>query len=94
MLHTKFRGNWFAGSERKIFEGFNHIWAWWPPWSCDPDAANKLLFPLPMEAGFEWLNCFRGEELSLNIMVIYMYIAPEQGQTTLWDQIFIVNINL
>ena len=21
---------------------------WWPSWSCDPDAANKLYFPLPI----------------------------------------------
>ena len=31
----------------KILKGFYHIWAWWPSWSCDPDAANKLLFPAP-----------------------------------------------
>ena len=36
--------------EKKIFEGFYHIWAWRPSWSCDPDAANKLSFPLPKEA--------------------------------------------
>ena len=27
-----------------------HIWAWRPSWSCDPDAANKISFPLPKEA--------------------------------------------
>ena len=31
-------------------KGFYHIWAWWPPWSCDPDAANKISFPLPKGA--------------------------------------------
>ena len=31
-------------------KGFYHIWAWRPSWSCDPDAVNKLLFPLPNEA--------------------------------------------
>ena len=36
--------------EKKIFEGFYHIWARRPSWSCDPDAANKLSFPLPKEA--------------------------------------------
>ena len=35
--------------EKKNFEGFYHITAWRPSWSCDPDAANKLSFPL--EAG-------------------------------------------
>ena len=36
--------------EKKILKGFYHIWAWWPSWSCDTDAAYKLLFPLPKEA--------------------------------------------
>ena len=36
--------------EKKIFEGFYHIWAWRPSLSCDPDAANKISLPLPMEA--------------------------------------------
>ena len=56
MLHTMFRENRPARSGEKIFEGFYHIWAWWPSWSCDPDAANKILFPLPKEAPHKiWL---------------------------------------
>ena len=35
--------------EKKNFEGLYHITAWRPSWSCDPDAANKLSFPLPRE---------------------------------------------
>ena len=35
--------------EKKNFGGFYHITAWGPSWSCDPDAANKLSFPLPKE---------------------------------------------
>ena len=31
-------------------KGVYHIWAWRPSWSSDPDAANKLSFPLPKEA--------------------------------------------
>ena len=34
---------------------------WRPSWPCDPDAVNKLVFPLPIEAspntiviGFDW----------------------------------------
>ena len=49
MLHTKFRGNRSTGSGR-FLRGFYHIWAWLPSWSCDPDAANKISFPLPKEA--------------------------------------------
>ena len=49
MLHIKFRGNRPAVLEKKIFEGFLPYMAWRPSWSCDPDAANKLSFPLPKE---------------------------------------------
>ena len=51
MLHTKFRENRPAGSEEEDFlSGFDHIWAWRPSWSCDPDFAIKLLFPISMDA--------------------------------------------
>ena len=40
MLHTKFRGNRSDGSGEDQR----------PSWFCDPDAANKLSFPLPKEA--------------------------------------------
>ena len=47
-------------------KGFYHIWAWRPSWSCDPDAANKLSFPLPKEAphkfGFDQASGF-GEKM-------------------------------
>ena len=57
MLHTKFRGNRPSGSGAEDFlKGFYHIWAWWPSWSCDPDVANKISFPLPKEAPHKiWL---------------------------------------
>ena len=49
MLHTKFRENWPAGFGEDI-------WAWRPSWSCDPDATNKISFPLPKEAPHKiWL---------------------------------------
>ena len=43
MLHTKFQGHWSTGSGE---EGFYHIWAWWPYWSCE--GLYKFLFPQPM----------------------------------------------
>ena len=43
MLHTKFRGNRPAGS-REDFEGFYHIWAWRPSWSCDQHHVIKFSF--------------------------------------------------
>ena len=39
MLHTK---------RKRFLKGFNHIWVWRPSRSCDPDAADKLSFPLFM----------------------------------------------
>ena len=35
MLHTKFRGNWPAGSRVEDFLRVFTIWAWWPSWSSD-----------------------------------------------------------
>ena len=57
MLHTKFRENRPAGSgEEDFLRVFYNIWAWRPSWSCDPDAANKISFPLPKEAPHKiWL---------------------------------------
>ena len=50
MLHTKFRYNRSTGSGEKSLKGFYYIWAWRPSWSCDTDAASKLLLALAMEA--------------------------------------------
>ena len=47
MLHNKFLGNQSTGKNN--FEGFYHITAWRPSWSCDPDGANKISSPLPKE---------------------------------------------
>ena len=51
MLHTRFQDHRTSGSRKKILEGpgFCHIRGWQPSWSCDPDAANKLSFPLHKE---------------------------------------------
>ena len=32
--------------EKKIIEGLNHIWVWWPSCSCGLDNLYKLSFPL------------------------------------------------
>ena len=51
MLHAKYQDHRTSGSGKENFEGFYHIWAWWPYWSCDHDI--KLSFPLPKEAPHE-----------------------------------------
>ena len=43
---------------KKIFEGFYHIWVWWPSWSCDLDNLYKLLFSFPKKFGFDWPSGF------------------------------------
>ena len=35
--------------EKTISKGLYHTWTWWPFRLYDPDAANKLSFPLPIE---------------------------------------------
>ena len=56
MPHTMFRENRPAVLEKKILKGVYHLWARWPSWSCDPDATNKISFPLPKEAPHKiWL---------------------------------------
>ena len=66
MLHTKFRENRPASSGNR-FLGLYHIWAWRPSWSCDPNAANKISFPLPkrlhIKFGFDWPRGFGEEDL-------------------------------
>ena len=46
---------------RRFLNGFYHIWVWRPSWSCDPHAANKILFPLPKGAPHKiWLWSAKG----------------------------------
>ena len=83
MLRANFQDHRTSGSE-KIFKSFYHIWAWWPSWSCDLYHLYKISFPLPRETPHKiwaWL-AKRFQRSSLKIIIIYMYIAPGQGQTT------------
>ena len=60
MLHAKFQDHRISGSGE---EGFYHIWAWRPSWSCELDHLYKLSFPLPKEASHKiWLLI--GQEVS------------------------------
>ena len=52
----------FCVLEKKVFVGFDHIWAWRPAWSCNINHLYKL-FPLQIEAffmkfGFDWPSGF------------------------------------
>ena len=95
MPSFKIPGFWVL--EKKICKGFYQLWAWWPSWSCDLDYLYILSIPLPIEASYKiWLCLARRfpRRRCLNIMVIYMYIARGQGQTTSWGQNVFINVNL
>ena len=96
MLHAKFQDHRTSGSgEEDFFKGFYHIWARGPSWSCDLNHLYKLLFPLPKEAPKEiWHRLAKQfqRRMCLKLMVIYMYIASGQGQTTPLGHFFINSI--
>ena len=50
MLHAKFVEIGPLVLDKKMFEGFYHIWGWRSFWSCGNDPVNKLSFSLTMEA--------------------------------------------
>ena len=58
MLYTSFNVIDTLVPKKVIFEVFYPIWAWMPPWSCDPDYLNIFSYQHPiellhMELGFE-----------------------------------------
>ena len=54
---VKLIGQLVLGKKILIFNGFYHIWGWWPYWSCDLEGLYKFLFPQPKEALKEiWLH--------------------------------------
>ena len=53
MLHTMFRGNQPAGSGEDDFEGFYHIWALLPSWSCDQHHVMKFSFPCTLKLSYK-----------------------------------------
>ena len=57
----------------KIFEGFYHIWAWRPSWSCDEDHVNKLFISLYMKAFIQNL-VQNGKVVSKKIWFEFLYV--------------------
>ena len=97
MLHAKFQNNRPFGSEEEDFLKFFAIYSHGGHLGSVTLTiyTNFLsLFPrmLRIKLGFDWPNSFC--ERCLNIMVIYMYIAPGQRQTTPWGQNIFININI
>ena len=76
---------------RRFLKGFYHIWAWRPSWSCDLDYLYTHWLPIPIDASHKiWLCLAKWfqRRRCLNIMAIYMYIAPGCGHMSLWVQFF------
>ena len=67
MIHTKAQVIGPLVPEKKIFEGFLHILAWWPSWSCDQMPQTNFRSPDPwrlhMKFGFDWPCSFEEEDL-------------------------------
>ena len=55
---------------------------------------SLFLKMLHIKFGFDWPSGFRVLRRCLNIMVIHMYIAPGQGQKTLWVQNIFLNMSI
>ena len=84
MLHAKFQDQRLYGSREEDFKGFYLIWVWRPSWSCDLDHLYKNSSTLPKENPHEiWLRLAKQfqRKICLKIMVMYIRIAPGQGQT-------------
>ena len=65
--------------EKKNFEGFYHIWAWRPSWSCDQDHVNNFHFLVPesFHTKFtpEWPNLVQnGTVISEKIWFEFLYV--------------------
>ena len=50
MLQTKFRRNQLVDSGENCLNGFYHIWAWWPSWSCDQHHHHQNFISLYLKA--------------------------------------------
>ena len=65
MLYTKFQGHRSVGYREEHWLIFNHIWAWWPRWSCDQVHLNNFSSPIyggpHMKFGYNWPSGFRRE---------------------------------
>ena len=86
MLHAKFQGDRTSGS-REDLKRFSYM---------GMAVIYKFMCPLPKEAphNLALIGHVVTEKEMFEKMVIYMYIAPGQGQTTPWGQFFFKNVIL
>ena len=85
----KFQTNLFE------FWFYTHILMFFYIWGQNPDVNRKALSLCPFVASFKTIS-LKSDFIHNFCLFLYMYIAPEQGQTTLsaWGQNFYINIKL
>ena len=64
--------------EKKIFEGFYHIWAWRPFSSCELDFVYTHWFPLPIDASYK-IWCWLAKRFQRRR---FLKLWTDDGQTT------------
>ena len=89
MLHAKFQNHRpsCSGEDFKGFLLFIALAAIFVTLTIYINFHSPFLIILNKMFGFDWPSSFI-EKRSLNIMVIYMYIAPGRGQTCPWGPFF------
>ena len=60
---------------KKIFEGFYHIWAWRPSWSCDQYHINKFHFHVPLSSHTNLVK--DGPVVSEKSMFLFSYVKAK-----------------
>ena len=86
---------WFR--RRRFLMGFYHIWAWQPSLSCDLDYLYTHWFPHSIDASHKiwlWLAKRFLRRRRLNIVEIYIYIAPGWGHMSPWGPVYFRIINI
>ena len=86
---------WLKSDFIHIFHAFIHVYS--PTrWGKILMSTEKLFFTLPICCKFQIskTSLWNLKYYTYFWMLLYMYIAPGQGQTTLWGQMFYSNINL
>ena len=69
---------------RRFLNGFNHIWAWWPSWSCDQNILHKFWLTYHKESSHEiWVQLGQWfvRKLCFDILMGLQYERPKlKGQ--------------
>ena len=79
---------------RRFSNGFYHIWAWWPSWSCDPDPTHKLSFSDPIEAPHKIYNLVSNSTAVLKKLKVLTLRYQGQRPVNELDLLVFIKVNL